>query len=123
MNNFFQPKILIVDDDEVLCELLSEQLREEKLNTDMAFRGKEALRKIKSEDYNLIILNFNMPGMTGDDVLSQIKNYDASIPVFMLTTRDDPASIVKCMKLGAEDYFTKPYDYEEILDAVIKYFK
>ena len=123
MSKFYQPRILIVDDDQVLCELLSEQLKEEKLETDIALNGKEALTKIRKGSYNLIILNFNMPGMKGDEVLTEIKKYDRSLPVIMLTSKDDPNVIVKCIKLGAVDYYTKPYDYDNILDAVIKYFK
>jgi len=123
MNQFQQPKILIVDDDQKFCELLSEELNEEKLITDYVFNGIDALVKIKQENYNLIILNVNMPGMDGDEVLFEIKKYDSSLPVIMLTTESDPSMIVKCIKLGADDYLPKPYDYEDILDSVIKYFK
>jgi len=123
MNQFYQPRILIVDDDQVLCELLSEQLKELKFFADYTLDGKDALKKIEKETYNLVILDLNMPGMDGDKVLPEIKKYDPTLPVIMISAQTHPSYIVKCIKLGAEDYFTKPYDYDNILDAIIKYFK
>ncbi len=123
MNQFPQPKILVVDDDELLCQLLCEELNEERFITDYVLNGIEALRKIKGDNYNLVILNFNMPGLRGDEVLSEIKKYDSSIPVIMLTGQSDPSFSEECIKLGANDYITKPYDYDELLSSIISYLK
>jgi len=123
MNQFSQPRILIVDDDKVLCELLAEQFHDDKFITAYELSGPAALKKIKEEKFNLIILNQNMPVMNGDEVLVKIKEYDSSIPVIMLSAQADPAIIVKCIKLGAADYINKPYDYEDLLGSVIKHLK
>jgi len=123
MNPNFQPKILIVDDDEIFCKLLGEQLQDDKFNTELALDGPEAIQKIKQNEYNLVILNQNMMVMNGDETLVEIKKYDSSIPVIMVSAQSDPAIIVKCIKLGADDYHTKPYDYDELLTSIIKYLK
>jgi len=123
MNQFPQPKILVVDDDEVLCQLLCEQLQDDKFITEYVLNGFDAMKKIKNENYNLVTTNLNMPGMNGDQLLTEIKIYDSSIPVIMLTAQDDPATIVKCIALGADDYLTKPYEYDELLSSIIKHLK
>ena len=83
MNQVSQPKILIVDDDKLLCELLCEQLQDDKFITDYALDGPEALQKVNNEKFNLVILNQNMAEMNGDEVLVELKEYDSSIPVIM----------------------------------------
>lgn len=123
MNQFSQPKILTVDDDKTLCELMCAQLEDEKFITDYALDGPEAIEKIKREQFNLVILNQNMWKMNGDETLIEIKKYDSSIPVIMLSAQSDPWIIVRCIKLGADDYLTKPYEYDEILSSIIKYMR
>jgi len=123
VKNTHQPKVLIVDDDDVLCNLLSSQLEEDGYITTYTLNGPEALRKIKNENFNLVILNQNMPGMNGDEVLANLKANKSSVPVIMLSAQSDPAIIVKCIKLGAEDYQTKPWEHDELLDSIKKYIR
>lgn len=123
MDSSLQPNILIVDDDQNLCSILSAELQCLKLNADYSLNGLDALNKINHNHYSLVILNVIMPGMKGDEVLSKIKEYDSSLPVIMLTGYSVKEMEIKCARLGAEAYFTKPYDFDELLDAIIKYFR
>ncbi len=123
MNQFPQPKILIVDDDELLCKLMCEQLQEDKFITEYVLDGIDALKKIKKSKFNLVILNQNMKMMNGDETLVEIKAYDSLIPVIIYSAQADSAIIAKCIKLGAADYITKPCDYEDLLESIIKHFK
>ena len=102
---------------------MCEQLQDDKFITEYVLNGFDAMKKIKNENYNLVTTNLNMPGMNGDQLLTEIKIYDSSIPVIMLTAQDDPATIVKCIALGADDYLTKPYEYDELLSSIIKHLK
>ncbi|OQY72394.1 MAG: hypothetical protein B6D44_10230 [Ignavibacteriales bacterium UTCHB2] len=123
MNKYQQPIILIVDDDETMCKLLCEQLKEEKFKAEFVLDGSDAVNIIKKKEFSLVILDQNMRIMNGDKALAEIKKYDSTLPVIMLSAQTDPAIIVKCIKLGADDYFPKPYEYDELIDSIIKYIR
>lgn len=118
-----QPIILLVDDDENLCRSLSEEFQDLKFRTDLAYSGEEALRKLKSNSYDLVIMGIKMPGMDGDEVLEKMEEYDMQVPVIILTAYADVEIAKRCASLGAVDFFTKPYDFDELFDSVIEHIR
>lgn len=101
--------ILLVDDDEALCELLAEYLEIEGFKVSMAHDGKQALQLINSAQYSwdAIILDVMLPGMNGFDVLKAI-HPDNTSPVLMLTARGEDTDTVLGLELGADEYVAKP---------------
>ena len=116
-------KILVVDDERDVVELLKARLEANEYKVITAFSGKEALEKAKSEQPNLIILDIMMPEMDGFEVLRKlrIKAETKNIPVIMLTAKGETVAVTKAGDLGSTDYFTKPYDAEELLNYIKRY--
>ncbi|NJO42112.1 MAG: response regulator [Cyanobacteria bacterium CRU_2_1] len=104
--------ILIVDDNETNCELLSRQLERQGHRVAIATNGLQALRLLKAIPYDLILLDVVMPGMSGFEVLMQLKRNEQwrHIPVIMVSALEELDSAVKCIQLGAEDYLHKPFE-------------
>jgi CheY-like chemotaxis protein len=104
--------VLIVDDKEVNRDVLTRQLRRQGLATAVAEDGEQALRMLQGADFDLVLLDLMMPGMTGDAVLRQIKADPRlrDIPVIMISALDEIDTVVACIELGAEDYLPKPFD-------------
>jgi DNA-binding NtrC family response regulator len=113
--------ILIIDDEIELCQSLSDMLKEEKegYRVSVVNSGKEGLIKIKEEIPDLVLLDIKMPEMDGIETLEKIKAIDKNILVIMLTAYQTVETAVKAMKLGAYDYISKPFNYEE-LKIIIK---
>lgn len=113
-------KILIVEDDRDLCNILSAILEAEDYDVTIAETGSAALRKIKSVKPELIILDYNLPDCKGIDLLEKINSLDQDLAVIMLTAHSVVKEAVRAMKLGAFDYLTKPFDNEELLLVIKK---
>jgi len=113
--------ILIIDDEVELCQNLSEMLKEEEegYKVFISNSGKEGLAKIKEEVPDLVLLDIKMPEMDGIETLEKIKAIDGNILVIMLTAYQTVETAIKAMKLGAYDYISKPFNYEE-LKIIIK---
>jgi two-component system phosphate regulon response regulator PhoB len=104
-------KLLVVDDEEDILELVRYNLVREGFLVDCAATGEKALTKAKAESYDLILLDLMLPGIDGLDVARKLKD-DAksrSIPIVMLTAKGEEADIVTGLELGADDYVTKPF--------------
>ncbi len=104
--------LLIVDDQELNRDLLSRRLQRQGHKVDVAVNGREALAMLKSNKYDLILLDIMMPEMNGYEVLEYLKTDDSlhHIPVIMITAVDEIESVVRCIELGAEDYLSKPFN-------------
>ena len=113
------PKILVADDDAVMARLVSATLPEtyEVVN---AVDGEEALRKAEKLIPDLIILDVNMPGLNGFEVLQRIRSSERlrHTKVMMVTARDEPGDRALGMRLGANTYITKPFSPMALLEAV-----
>ena len=109
------PKILVCDDDETICYLLKEQLVEKNFSIDMVYDGKYAIENMKKKNYDLLLLDLKMPIMQGEDVLKFVKEYYPSIQVVILTADSEIRKAIDCIKLGAYDFITKPYNFDELL--------
>lgn len=110
-------KILIADDDKELCKLLQMTLKSENIDSKICFSGIEAINELEKDEYIMLILDVMMPGLDGFRTLEIVRE-NSDIPVLMLTAKDDTSSKVKGLRLGADDYITKPFNTEEFLARV-----
>ncbi|MBI3766292.1 MAG: response regulator [Ignavibacteriales bacterium] len=99
---------------------LYEQFTNEDFVVDVADDGDVALEKIKQLDYDIVLLDMKMRRMNGLAVLKEMQKVHKHPRVIMLTVMRDISTALECIKLGANDYITKPYDPEELLSVVIK---
>ena len=107
-------RVLIVEDEIDLRELLAQSLREEGYAVDLAADGKEGLYKASNVEYDAIVLDVMMPRMNGFDVMTALRAKQRTIPVLMLTARDTLDDRIKGLDSGADDYLTKPFELPEL---------
>ena len=107
-------KILIVDDEPIVCEVLYEGLQEKGYICTTAMNGPEALKKLASEDFSLMLLDIKLPGISGMDVLRETRQKHSKTATIMITGISDIATVVEAMKLGALDYLVKPFDLKRV---------
>ena len=110
-------RILIVDDDENIAELISLYLIKECFDTEIAYNGEEAITKFKLFQPNLILLDIMLPGMDGYDVCREIRK-DSDVPIIMLSAKGEVFDKVLGLKIGADDYMIKPFDSNELVARV-----
>lgn len=105
-------RLLVIDDNEGNRDMLSRRLRHQGYLVSVAVDGREALRFLKTQLVDLILLDVMMPEMDGYDVLKELKSGDQwrDIPVIMISALGEIESVVRCIEQGAEDYLTKPFD-------------
>ncbi len=108
-------KILLLEDDKILCDSLKEFLELEGYSVDVAHRGPEVFDLTFSKKYDLYILDVNVPEVNGFDVLSALREADDKTPAIYITALTDISSISKGFAVGAEDYIKKPFDPEELV--------
>lgn len=111
-------KILAVDDDRTLLQLLSNELSNEGYDVARAYDGTEALEALKKQQFDLVILDIQMPKMNGLDTLKQIKEKYPKTKVIMLTAYADIANALESKRLGADGFIDKPYDLIELLTTI-----
>jgi len=113
-------KILIVDDEPDIVDLLAYNLGNEGYSTLKAYDGETALQTARSELPSLIILDLMLPGIQGMDVCRQLRNNEATrdIPIIMLTAKGDEVDKILGLEMGADDYVTKPFSVRELLARV-----
>src|SRR5215213_8112381 len=107
-------KILIIDDDEELCELVSEYLSVEGFSTEAVHDGESGLQKALSGDYELAILDVMLPRKNGFDVLRDLRK-SSKLPVLMLTAKGDDMERIVGLEIGADDYLPKPFNPRELV--------
>jgi DNA-binding response OmpR family regulator len=107
-------KILIIDDDEELCELVSEYLTVEGFQTEAVNDGIAGLEKAKSGEYDMAILDVMLPRMNGFEVLRHLRE-QSKLPVLMLTARGDDMERIVGLEIGADDYLPKPFNPRELV--------
>lgn len=107
-------KVLIIDDDEELCELVSEYLAVEGFETGVVNDGASGLAAARSGKYDLAILDVMLPKMNGFEVLKNLRA-DSSLPVLMLTARGDDMERIVGLETGADDYLPKPFNPRELV--------
>lgn len=110
--------ILLVDDEEMIRRLLSQKLSAEGYRCQQAANAEQALEKLKDDSIELVILDIRMPGKSGVELLPEIKAKYSDTAVVMATAVDDANTAINCMKAGAYDYVTKPFNLEEVSFSV-----
>lgn len=111
-------RILIVEDEENIARVLQLELEFEGYETEIAYTGTEGLIKYREGEWNLLLLDWMLPEMSGLDVLKRIRTSDTSTPVILLTAKNGVKDKVAALDLGANDYVTKPFDFEELLARI-----
>ena len=107
-------KILIIDDDVELCELLQQYLSKEGMDIATIHHGKEAVEHLQHNTYDAVVLDFMLPGLQGLDVLQRLRGF-SNVPVLMLTARGDDIDRIVGLEAGADDYLPKPCNPRELL--------
>ena len=110
-------RILIVDDDENIAELISLYLVKECFDTEIAANGEEALKKFEAYHPHLILLDIMLPGIDGYDVCREIRK-NSNVPIIMLSAKGEVFDKVLGLKIGADDYMVKPFDSNELVARV-----
>jgi len=119
-------KIMIVDDDPNIRELICVLLKNESFSVCEAKNGRDALLQITKENPDLIILDIMMPSMDGYELCRSLRKYYENMPIIMLTAKAELPSKVKGFELGADDYLTKPFEGAELImrvKALLKRYK
>ncbi|MBN2238602.1 MAG: response regulator transcription factor [Dehalococcoidales bacterium] len=110
-------KILIVDDEKKIAEILKAYLEKDGYSVIAAYDGNQALEKYRNESPDLILLDIMLPEISGLDVCREIRR-ESTVPVIMLTALDETTDKIVGLELGADDYVTKPFDPKEIISRV-----
>ncbi|WP_448871345.1 response regulator [Desulfobulbus propionicus] len=110
-------KILVIDDDIELCDLLREYLEQEGFTVAALHEAKDGLAAALSGDHDFLILDVMLPGCNGFDLLRQLRHFSA-IPVIMLTARGDEIDRIVGLELGADDYLPKPFNPRELVARI-----
>jgi DNA-binding response OmpR family regulator len=111
-------RILVVEDERRLAELLRRVLTEERYVADVAVEGPQGLNMALSGNYDLIILDVMLPGMDGFEICQRLRAENVATPVLMLTARGALEDRVNGLRIGADDYLLKPFAFEELLARV-----
>ncbi|WP_156625653.1 response regulator [Clostridium tertium] len=115
-------KILVVDDEVKIIEVISAYLKNEGYEVVFATNGREAIDKYKSNDIDLIILDLMLPDISGEDVCKEIREI-SDVPIIMLTAKTDEDSVLNGYSLGSDDYITKPFSPRQLVAKVNALFK
>src|SRR5215469_5000186 len=108
-------KVLVIDDEADIREGLELLLTSEGYAVELAHNGTEGLRKLDNHGYDLVLLDLMMPDKSGMEVLEEFRTRDRLTPVFMITAYGSVEAAVQAIKLGATDYFSKPWDNEKLI--------
>ncbi len=111
-------KILYAEDEEQTRTLVAEELGNAGYSVDQAEDGEAAIELLERGKYDLILLDIRMPGKSGLDVLTFLREKDRHPRVIMLTAVDEVSSAIQAVKLGANEYLTKPFRLEQLLTAI-----
>lgn len=116
---FSEPKVLIVDDEQGVCDLLSDALHEQGYRCCIALDGSEALAKLAAEDFDIALLDIRLPDISGIEVLAEMQLKYPHVAAVMMTAVNSIDTAVEATKLGALDYIVKPFSLDRV-DASIR---
>jgi DNA-binding response OmpR family regulator len=111
-------RILLVEDDKGIIRFVKKGLLENSFSVEVATNGEEGLRLALHKTYDLIILDILLPKIDGRELLKEIRGKDMQVPVIFLTAKDTENDIVQGLNLGADDYLTKPFSFNELLARI-----
>jgi two-component system copper resistance phosphate regulon response regulator CusR len=111
-------RVLLVEDEEKVVRFVARGLKAERYAVDVAMDGPCGLDHVRAYDYDLILLDLNLPGFSGTELLKLIRKRHPHVPVLILTAKDSITDKVKNFEEGADDYLTKPFSFAELLVRV-----
>ena len=111
-------RVLIVEDEKRLAQALGQIMEEQKYNVDVVYDGQDGLDYGLSGQYDVIVLDVMLPKLDGFSVVKKLRKQNISVPVLMLTARDEVSDKVTGLDCGADDYMTKPFSPEELLARI-----
>jgi two-component system phosphate regulon response regulator PhoB len=111
-------KILVVEDEGDIRDLMTLHLSRDGHRPDGAADGEEALKKLQENTYDLVVLDWMLPGMSGIDIAKTLRKMSSRVPILMVTARVEPADIVLGLEAGADDYITKPFEVPVFLARI-----
>jgi DNA-binding NtrC family response regulator len=111
-------RILVVDDEDTLRTVLSQELKGEGYEVETAADGQIAIDTLREKQFELVLLDIKMPNVTGFEVLKYIKQNHPTLKVIMLTGFADLKNAIESKKLGAEDFVSKPYDLVDLITTI-----
>ncbi len=111
-------RILVIEDDPSINDVVRTRLAKDGHTITSAFSGTEAQLLLESASFDLVISDLMLPGMTGEDIVTLIRETDPALPILILSARNAPADKVNLLQLGADDYLEKPFDLEELIARV-----
>jgi len=112
------PRVLVVDDEPKICELLQALLRREGYEVETAFDARAALSKLRGGAFNLVVSDIKMPGMDGFELARRVKDLDEEMPFVVITGYATMETAVRALRQGVDDYVTKPFRIDEIRQVV-----
>lgn len=110
-------RVLIVEDDNDINSLLRDMLEDEGYETIGAYSGTEGLMYVKNQEIDLILLDLMLPGKCGDEIVEEIRK-EKDIPILIISAKEEKGIKAKLLRLGADDFISKPFDVDEVLARV-----
>lgn len=113
-------RVLLIEDEPGIAGFIKEGLEEENYAVDVAYDGNTGARMARDEfnEYDIILLDWMLPGLSGIEVLRKIRQHDSNIPIIFLTARDTTDDAVFALDMGANDYIKKPFSFDELLARI-----
>jgi DNA-binding NtrC family response regulator len=118
MEEKLEAKVLLVDDEEEFCNMLSERLETRGMKVNAVLSGEDAVKRVEDQNFDAIILDLAMPGIDGIETLRRIKEMRPDLEILMLTGHGTVKSGIEAMKLGAEDFLEKPVDMKVLMEKI-----
>lgn len=118
MTEEIKANVLVVDDEEQFLKVFSQRLEGRGLKVDTSTTGEEALKKVKSKDFDAIVLDLVMPGMSGIEALKRIRSENPDVQIIILTGHGTIEKSVEAVKEGAIDFLEKPADLNKIMEKI-----
>jgi two-component system copper resistance phosphate regulon response regulator CusR len=118
-----ETRILIVEDEQRLAEIIQKQLQESGFSADVANDGFVGKRMIEQTEYDLVVLDINLPLLNGYELCKEIRRTNSKIPIIMLTALGTPENKLVGFEAGADDYVLKPFDFRELLARINVFLK
>jgi DNA-binding response OmpR family regulator len=111
-------RVLVVEDDRTVGQFVRRGLEEAGLHVELAVDGPEGLTRASEGEFDLVVLDLRLPGLSGVELLRTLRDRGVTTPVLVLTAQDALESKVQALRIGADDYVTKPFAFEELLARV-----
>lgn len=115
-------RVLVIDDDIEICSMLKKVIEENNWQCDVAYNGLDGVQTLQKEEFDLVFLDLNLPYQSGDSVLIKLRTF-SDIPVIVISAKELVTTKIDLLKIGADDYVTKPFDIDELVaraEAVLR---